>query len=365
MNKNNKSSSMKKDIFDQPKLIEKLINNRIDFSRYSMNFPEIKNSSLNVSSIDRVIFTGMGTSYNAALYGANIMEKISKIPSKTQNASELYHNDYFYTKNTLLITISQSGESSDVIEIMKSAKSKNIFQIVISESKSSEAAKISDIFLPITSGIENSIAATKTYSLSLLLLLQLSLYFAEMRKISISKYLEDIKDFPCLLSRYLNETKNINNINKIARYLSKYNNIFCLGRGSLFTVALEGALKIKETTYIHAEGYNTEELRHGPFALLGKNIPVIICANDNLQKGKNVSIVNDIISCGSPVIALVTDREKYISKLANEVIFLPELPEILHHFLPLIVFQLLSYNTSIAIGNNPDKLRNLSKIIKI
>jgi glucosamine--fructose-6-phosphate aminotransferase (isomerizing) len=363
--KNNKLSSMAKDIFDQPKLIDKSINNRINFSNYSMIFPEFKNSSLDILSIDRIIFTGMGTSYNAALYGAHIMEKISKIPSKAQNASELYHNGYFYTKNTLLVVISQSGESSDVIQVMRNAKAKNIFQIVISESRFSEAAKISNIFLPIKSGIENSIAATKTFSLSILLLLHLSLYFAEKKSISISKYIQDIKDFPSLLSKYLKESKNINNIKRIAKYISKYDNIFCLGRGSLFTVALEGALKIKETTYIHAEGYNTEELRHGPFALLGKNIPVIICANDNSQKEKNRSIVNDVISCGSPVIALVTDKEKHISKLANEVIFLPELSEIVIHFFPLVVFQLLSYNASIALGNNPDELRNLSKIVKL
>tara|TARA_Y100001970_G_scaffold68675_4_gene87567 strand:+ start:66169 stop:67266 length:1098 start_codon:yes stop_codon:yes gene_type:complete len=365
MKKNNKISSMKKDIFDQPNLFDKSINNRIDFSNYSMKFPEFKNSSLDILSIDRIIFTGMGTSYNAAVYGANIMEKIAKIPSKSQNASELYHNDYFYTKNTLLVIISQSGESSDVIEVMKNAKNKNIFQIVISESKLSEAAKISNIFLPIKSGPENSIAATKTFSLSILLLLELSLYFSEIRSISISKHIENIKDLPSLLSEYLDEPKNINSINNIAKYISKYNNIFCLGRGSLFVVALEGALKIKETTYIHAEGYNSEELRHGPFALLGKNIPVIICANDNFEKEKNISIVNDIISCGSPVIALVTDRDEYIAKLANEVIFLPELPEILLHFFPLVIFQLLSYGASIALGNNPGELRNLSKIVKL
>ena len=158
---------MKKDIFDQPELINSSLKNRIIFSNFSIKFPEIENSDLDISSIDRIIFSGMGTSYNAALYGANIMEKIAKIPCKAVYASEMYHNDYSFSDKTLLISISQSGESSDVIQMMQEAKLRNIFQILVSESKYSKASKISDIFLPINSGPEYSIAATKTFSFSI------------------------------------------------------------------------------------------------------------------------------------------------------------------------------------------------------
>ena len=267
MNKLKKSSWMKKDIFDQPNLINSSIKNRINFSNFSVNFPEIENSNLDISSIDRIIFTGMGSSYNAALYGANIMEKISKIPSKAENSSEMFYSDYSYSSKTLLISITQSGESSDVIQMMKDAKSKSIFQIVISESKNSQASKISDIFLPINSGTEYSIAATKTFSLSILLLIELSIYFGEKRSISISRYINDIKNLSSLLLNYIKDEKNINSINDISKYISSYGSIFCLGRGILFPIALEGSLKIKETAYLHAEGYNPEELRHGTFAL--------------------------------------------------------------------------------------------------
>ena len=365
MNKSKKSSSMKKDIFDQPELINSSLKNRIIFSNFSIKFPEIENSDLDISSIDRIIFSGMGTSYNAALYGANIMEKIAKIPCKAVYASEMYHNDYSFSDKTLLISISQSGESSDVIQMMQEAKLRNIFQILVSESKYSKASKISDIFLPINSGPEYSIAATKTFSLSILLLLQLSIYFGDKRSISISKYLNDIRKIPSLLSGYLKDKKNINSINNIAKYLSIYSNIICLGRDTLFPIALEGALKIKETAYLHAEGYNPEELRHGTFALLCKSMPVLICANDSLQNEKNLSIVRDIISCESPVITILPEGEKYISKLADKVIFIPKSSEISLPFFNLFILQLLSYNLSKAVGNNPDQPRNLSKIVKL
>ena len=172
---------MEKEIFSQPNLIDSSINNRISFDNSTLLFPEIENSKLNVLSISRIIFTGMGTSYNAALYGAKVMEEIAKIPSIALNASEISSDNFFTNDEILLVSITQSGESSDTVEMMKKAKSKNILQILVSESNKSKACNISDIYLPINSGIEHSIAATKTFTMSLLLLLQLSIFFAEMK----------------------------------------------------------------------------------------------------------------------------------------------------------------------------------------
>lgn len=355
---------METEIFSQPNLIDSSINNRISFDNSTLLFPEIENSKLNVLSISRIIFTGMGTSYNAALYGAKVMEEIAKIPSIALNASEISSDNFFSNDEILLVSITQSGESSDTVEMMKKARSNGVLQILVSESNKSKACNISDIYLPINSGIEHSIAATKTFTMSLLLLLQLSIFFAEKKSIFISHYIKEIKKIPLGLADFINDKKVINNIKEISKYISNYNNIFYLGRGKLFPVVLEGSLKLKETSYIHSEGYISEELRHGTFALLDKNIPVIICATDDENYEKNLSMIKDLVSLKSPVIAILNKGEKKLSKMTNKTLFIPKSSNISIPFFSTLVFQLLAYYVSLKLGNNPDLPRNLSKIIK-
>lgn len=332
-----------------------------------MNGQESKASNC-LSQIDRLIISACGTSWHAALVGEYLFESLAKLPTEVEYASELRYRNMLSIPKAAMFLISQSGETADTLAVLRKAKEMLMPVLGIVNVVGSSIARETDAGIYLHAGSEIGVASTKAFTSQVVVLTLLSLFLSDKRqtldksiRIELINALEKIpQQVKEILSRQ-------DDFQRIARQYHKYNNFLYLGRGVNFPVALEGALKLKEISYIHAEGYPAAEMKHGPIALIDKNMPVVVIATDtdDLIYQKVISNIEEVRARGGNIIAVATEGNQEIQNLATEVIYVPKTHGYLTPLLNVIPLQLLAYHIAVLRGCDVDKPRHLAKSVTV
>ena len=364
--KGNHPHFMAKEIAEQPDAIQAALRGRADFAAGTLELPEITLTGDQINSIDRVVLTGMGTSLHTAMFGASVIESLARIPSVAENSSELRYRNPVLGPNTLVVAVTQSGETADTLAAMEYAHRAGSPQIVVLELEGSQATRIADFTLPVRAGQEIGVASTKTMIASMTTLLELAVFLARSRGAldsgQVRKIVEMMAELPSLVASVLDIDGRITTLSE---RLSAFSDLLYLGRGAQLPIALEGALKMKELAYIHAEGYAAGEMKHGVNALLGSEMATVVCAPNNRLYEKMLSNISEVKARGSEVVAIATEGDDTVGRLADHVIHVPECPGLLQPFLTVVPLQMLAYRTALALGHDPDRPRNLAKTVTV
>ena len=354
---------MLKEIYEQPTAIRETIGSRFKLGE-KCDFDDLSFSKEFLSSINKIYVVACGTAMHAGLTGKTIIEKLCKIPVTVDIASEYRYREPIIDKNTLCIFISQSGETADTIAALKLSKEKGATTLAISNVIGSSITREADYAIYTHAGPEIAVASTKAYSSQVVLLAMLAIYFAEILNSTHNTELEKLKseilDLPVKISNILDNTNEIKNFAKKV-YTEK--DMFFLGRGTDYNVALEGSLKLKELSYIHSEAYAAGELKHGPIALIENNVTVIGIITDPKLIEKSLSNLQEVITRGAKT--LIITNQIIPSSHFNYVINIPNTSAFLSPILSVIPLQLLSYYISKNKGLDVDKPRNLAKSVTV
>ena len=351
---------MEEEIFYQPKAINNLKNNYL-----KLIIEKLENSNLNFKKIKRIIILGMGSSYNAGYIGAYYFENISKIQSQIINASEFIDSGKIINEKDLVIGITQSGETAETIKALEYAKNKKAKTLAIVEKSVSQASIISDITVNIGSGTEYAVASTKTFTSTTISLYIIAKYLLSKTQGKLLKHEEITKEINLLNKRINDLLKNTNKIKEISKNLSHLEHILFLGRDIMYPIAMEGALKMKEVCYIHAEAYPAGEMKHGVNALIGKNMPSLVMAPSGKSFNKMVSTVNEIRARDGEVVGILDIEDNEINSLLSKYLIIDSFNSYLDTVLYTINLQLISFYTSLILKINPDRPRNLAKTVTV
>lgn len=354
---------MLKEIFEQPQAVKETFNKRVhnnkaDFSDV-LNYEDIKN-------IDKIYIVACGTAYHAGLQGQFALQKIAKLNSIADIASEFRYNDPFIDNKTMVIFVSQSGETSDTLAALKEAKKKGALTVAITNVVGSTISREADKVIYTMAGPEIAVASTKAYTTQVTIFYLLALYIAELKK-SISEkeykeYISEIKNMPEKIQAILD---NCEKIKPSAEYFKDKTSGFYIGRGLDYKIAVEGSLKIKEVSYIHTEAFASGELKHGTIALIEDNIPVVVIATQKSLIDKSVSNIKEVKARGAHIITIGFEDNENLKNVSDNFIGIPECNDMFSGFLSIIPLQLLAYYTSFAKGIDVDKPRNLAKSVTV
>ncbi len=357
---------MLKEIYEQPKAIGDTFRGRINSECTNVHLGGLHTAWPNLEKARRIIIIACGTSWHAGLVGEYLFEEFARIPVEVEYGSEFRYRKPIIYSDDVVIAISQSGETADTLAAIRLAKEAGAMVLGICNVVGSSIPRETDAGVYTHAGPEIGVASTKAFTAQVTVLTMMALKLAKKRyQIADDKYHHLIKaltEIPAKIEQALQENDHIKNISKL--YMNK-NNALYLGRGFLFPVALEGALKLKEISYIHAEGYPAAEMKHGPIALIDKDMPVIVVATKDSSYEKIVSNVQEVKARNGIVIAVVTQGDDTISKMADHVIEVPETPEHLAPLLSVVPLQLLSYHIAVMRGCNVDQPRNLAKSVTV
>ena len=357
---------MLKEIMEQPESLTNLLRGRISFDPADILLPELSNAADMLAKTERVIIVGMGTSLHAAAVGARMFEALARIPAEAENASEFRYRDPVISPTTLVISVSQSGETVDTLAAMEEAKSRGAGLIAVTNNEFSQAAVLADATLDIRAGAEIGVASTKCLTNSILALYLVASYMGRARGLisggQVTQMVDDLARLPSLISRAL-ETDNA--VREIARRLYRTNNYLYLGRGISYPVAMEGALKLKEISYCHAEGYQAGEMKHGPIALIDEDMPVVALALRDRLYPKMLGNIEEVKARDGKVIAIATEGDEDIAARADHVIHVPPAPELLSPLVSVIPLQLFAYHVAVTRGCDVDQPRNLAKSVTV
>ena len=358
LEKGNFKHFMLKEIFEQPEAIENTLRGRIKDNKIKLSL------DIDFTSINKIILVACGTSWHSALIGKYLIESFAQIPAEVDYASEFRYRNPLVDKNTLLVAISQSGETADTLAAIKEAKSKNAKTIAIVNVVGSTMTREVDSGIYLHAGPEIGVASTKAFTSQISALLLLALYIRQEKNFPLDKnFLEEIKKLPEKI-REVFETKE--EIKKIAGQFFNSKNFLYFGRGINFPVALEGALKLKEISYIHSEGYPAAEMKHGPIALVDKNMPTIFLATKSNTSQKILSNMQEIKARNGVIIAVVhRDEKEFFKNIADYIIEVPEITDELSPIINVIPLQLLAYYIADMKGIDVDKPRNLAKSVTV
>ncbi len=357
---------MLKEINEQPKAISDTLRGRLLVGQGKIQINSINEYKDKFLNAKRVIFVACGTSWHASLVGEYLFEYFIRIPVEVEYASEFRYRDPVIQKDDIVICISQSGETADTLAALKIAKEKGAFIYGICNVVGSSISRETHSGIYTHAGPEIGVASTKAFSTQITVLILIALKLAELKKTIdpnlLLDYQFELSQIPEKIERL---TKSAPLIETIAKNYSDSQNCIYLGRGFNFPVALEGALKLKEISYIHAEGYPAAEMKHGPIALIDKNMPVVVIATKKTNYQKVVSNIQEIKSREANIIAIVSEGDETVAKLANHVIEIPNVSECFTPILATIPLQLLSYYIAIIRGCNVDQPRNLAKSVTV
>jgi len=321
-----------------------------------------------LSRSERIIISACGTSWHSALIGEYLLETLARIPTEVEYASELRYRAMITIPQTALFVISQSGETADTLAVLRKAKEIGIVRLGIVNVVGSTIARETDAGIYLHAGSEIGVASTKAFTSQVVILTLLSLFLAQKRdtllKSTQIEIINALKQIPSQVKLILEKQLEIK---RIAENYYKFNNFLYLGRGVNFPVALEGALKLKEISYIHAEGYPAAEMKHGPIALIDRNMPVVVIATDtdDLIYQKVVSNIEEVRARGGNIIAIATEGNEQMKQLASEVIYVPKTKGYLSPILNVIPLQILAYYIAVMRGCDVDKPRNLAKSVTV
>ena len=358
-------SFMAKEIYEQPKGVEDTLMRRLD-ENGRIKLDDIKITKEDLDRINKVYIVACGTAYHEGLVGKSAIEKFAKIPVIADIASEFRYSDPFVDENTLIIIVSQSGETADTLAALRDAKAKGARVLSITNVVGSSIARESDDIFYTWAGPEIAVASTKAYTTQLMAFYMIALNLA-MTKGSITeeeyfKMIDILKEMPSKVEKVLECDKFVE---EIAAEIKDKNDIFYLGRGLDYALAMEGSLKIKEISYMHAEAFAAGELKHGTIALIEEGTPVIAIATQEQLFEKMVSNMQEVKARGAKVIAIVEEYNKEVEKSADRVIYIPEVEDMFASITSVVPMQLLSYHVAKMRGCDIDKPRNLAKSVTV
>ena len=357
---------MLKEIFEQPECLTNCMRGRINVEGDHVTLSALIDYHRQLLHAKRIVIVACGTSWHAGLIGKQIIESLCRIPVEVEYASEFRYRNPVVTKDDVVIAISQSGETADTLAAVQLAKEKGAFIYGVCNAIGSSIPRATDTGTYIHVGPEIGVASTKAFTGQVTVLTMFALALAEAKgTIDRQEYLQIVKGLNQIPSVIKEVLKSNDKVADLARTFTYAHNFLYLGRGYSYPVALEGALKLKEISYIHAEGYPAAEMKHGPIALIDSDMPVVVIATHNAMYEKVLSNIQEIKARQGRVIALVTQGDDTISKIADEVIELPDVLECLEPLVATIPLQLLAYHVAVCKGKNVDQPRNLAKSVTV
>lgn len=356
---------MQKEIFEQPTALLNTMRGRFSDDNSTAHFGGLNISPQDLRQVDRILFCACGTAWHACLVAEYLIERFARIPVEVEYASEFRYRNAPLDKNTLIFVVSQSGETIDTLGALREAKRKGYRTLAITNVVGSTIARECDGGIYQHAGHEVGVASTKTFTSQLLVIAMFALYLARLRDMSFEegiKFVEALKKMPDQVSEILAQADHIQ---KIAKKYAHYEDFLFLGRQMMFPIALEGALKLKEISYIHAEGYPAAELKHGPMALISPECPSVFLAPQSQIFNKSLSNIQEVKARKGPLIGIASENSNFPLNLVDDLILLPNSHEAIQPILATIPVQLLSYYIAVEKNCDVDKPRNLAKSVTV
>ncbi|MEQ8210157.1 MAG: glutamine--fructose-6-phosphate transaminase (isomerizing) [Lacipirellulaceae bacterium] len=356
---------MLKEIYEQPETVRNAMRGRLDRDAATAVFGGLNLSPQKLRRMDRFVLTACGTSWHSSLVGEYMIEALARIPVEVQYASELRYRNPPLTPQTLLFALTQSGETIDTLAALREMKRKGHPTMAICNVVGSTIAREADGGIYLHAGPEIGVASTKAYTSQCVVMALLALYFGRLHHLSYEAGLRIIDDLEALPDQIDTALGTNNDARRIAGKYAECDNFLYLGRQYNFPTALEGALKLKEISYIHAEGYPAAEMKHGPIALVDENTPSVFIVPRGGVYDKVLANVEEIKARGGPVIAVVDDGDDRVAELADDVIVMPTVADFLQPIVAAVPLQLLAYHIAVLRGCDVDKPRNLAKSVTV
>lgn len=356
---------MEKEIFEQPSSILRAMQGRLDFANGTAKLGGLNMSAREMREVEQIVIVAAGTSYHAGMVAAYVIEQLARIPARAELASEIRYRNPIVDSKTLYFIVSQSGETADTLYAMREIKRKGGRCLGICNVVGSTIPRESDGGTYIHSGPEISVASTKAFTSQLTAFYLVALLFARMRDLSLQtgqQFVEALQTLPTLVE---NSLKTRDQVMAIAKKFSSARDFLFMGRGICYPLALEGALKLKEISYIHAEGYAAGEIKHGPIALVQPETPsVFLVPNDSLRE-KVLSNMKEIHARRGTIVAIATEGDHEVAQITDHVIYVPRTHEYLSPVVMMIPLQLLAYFIALELGRDIDQPRNLAKSVTV
>jgi glucosamine--fructose-6-phosphate aminotransferase (isomerizing) len=357
---------MQKEIYEQPRSITDTIRGRLDFEKFEVYLPELKLTAEQAKNINQLVTVACGTSYYSGLVGKFFIEHMARLRVEVDYGSEYRYRDPILDDKTAVLAITQSGETVDTLAAVEEARENKSLVWSIVNAIGSQAMRLADGYITMNAGPEIGVASTKAFTTSIVDQYLLALYLGQLRGTltpeTHRQYVQDMAKLPDLVGRALESDPKVQ---ELAHQLYKYTDFLYLGRGINYPIALEGALKLKEISYIHAEGYPAGEMKHGPIALIDEQMPVLcITLKDELYE-KMISQVEQAKARGGVVVAIATEGDEFIKTKADYVIYVPACPTMLSPVVSVVPLQLLAYHIAALRGADVDQPRNLAKSVTV
>ncbi|CAN5367540.1 glutamine--fructose-6-phosphate transaminase (isomerizing) [soil metagenome] len=356
---------MLKEIYEQPETIAAAMRGRLDDGDNTAHFGGLNLNARNLREIDRVIMTACGTSYHAGMVGEYLFEELARIPVEVEYASEFRYRNPPIDRHTLMFALTQSGETADTLAAIRESKRMGHRTLAICNVVGSTIARETDGGVYLHAGAEVGVASTKAFTSQVTVLTMLALYFGRTRHLSSLQGAQIIRELRALPEQMKKALECHDRVKKVAEKYADCKNCLYLGRQYLYPVALEGALKLKEISYIHAEGYPAAEMKHGPIALVDEQTPSVFLVPRGNVFDKVMSNMQEIKARGGPVIAVCSEGDRDVAALADDVISVPDVPEYLQPLVVSVPLQLLAYEIALLRGCDVDKPRNLAKSVTV
>lgn len=354
---------MLKEIHEQPQVFEDTLAGRLDLLGGQVCFEELEEFPMD---FERVVIVACGTACHAGMLGRIFLEKFARIPTEVDYASEFRYRDPLVDSKTLVLSISQSGETADTLAAVSLAREKGCRVVSICNVLGSSLTRISDWVLYTRAGVEISVASTKAFLCQMAVLLLFAIYLGQRRGLlggeEMRKLLEELVTLPRLIREIFEQEEDIS---KLAKKFYLFRNFLYIGRGVLFPLALEGALKLKEISYIHAEGLSAGEMKHGPIALVEPDLATFVLVGQDVVRSKIISNMEEIKARQGKIIALCCSGDQEVAERADEVIYIPRVTEYLLPFLAIVPMQLFAYYVALEKGCDVDQPRNLAKSVTV
>jgi glucosamine--fructose-6-phosphate aminotransferase (isomerizing) len=356
---------MLKEIMEQPQALETVLRGRVDLREGRIHLGGLKEHARDLVRARRVIITGCGTAWHAGLVGEYLFEELAQIPVEVEYASEFRYRNPIIEPGTVVIAISQSGETADTLAALREAKDKGALILGLVNAVGSTIARETDAGVYLHVGPEIGVASTKAFIGQVAVLSMMAAFLGRRRHLSqpqCEEFLQGLSEVPGKIKQILDQSDEIR---RITEKFVDQNNWLYLGRGYNYPIALEGALKLKEISYIHAEGLPAAEMKHGPIALINEDMPVVFVAPHGSQYQKILSNIEEVRSRGGRILAVATEGDRDIQHQAEHVFYVPECEEPLQPLLTVVPLQLLAYHAAVLRGCNVDKPRNLAKSVTV
>ncbi len=356
---------MEKEIFEQPESILSAMQGRLDLEFGTSHLGGLNLAKQELLNLERVKIIAAGTSYHAGMVASYLIESMARLPCTAELASELRYRNPIVERNTVYFAVSQSGETADTLYAMRELQRKGAKVLGICNVVGSTIPRESDGGVYIHSGPEIAVASTKAFTSQLTALYLFALLIARMRDLSLEKGQEMIRQLEAIPDQVRYVLSKADEIKELAKKYAHAEDALFLGRGINYPVALEGALKLKEISYIHAEGYSAAEIKHGPIALINEKTPSIFIIPDDGLREKVISNMKEVKARQGKVIAVCVEGDREVAEIADDIVTVPRMSEIIYPFVMIVPLQLFSYYAALELGRNVDQPRNLAKSVTV